>query len=551
MRNAGRAAVSAMIVLTPLLHAQADSPFHDAPSSATHLVNPYAGQANAAEAGASLYAGHCAACHGTHAEGTGNIPALAHSAVQAAPDGELFWFITTGNVNDGMPGWATLREQQRWQIVTYLKTLNDAPAVSTAAAVAAPTAPDPATAPPPTAPFTDFRYEEPGNTRKITVADLPPPFATASASNSPSLVPRPPDVWPKAPPGFKVNLYAEGLSMPRVIQVAPNGDVFVAETGAGEIRVFHGLADGKPKTSTVFASHLNRPYGIAFYPVGPHPNWIYVGDGDAVIRLPYRVGALEAHGPAVHVVDLPHGHGHWTRDIKFSPDGNTLFVAVGSGSNIDDPDTTPAELHRANILAFDPDGSHMRVYASGIRNPSGLAIDPRSGTLWCTVNERDGLGDNLVPDYLTSVREGGFYGWPWWYIGAHQDPRHAGKHPELEKETLVPDVLLQPHNASLQMTFYEGRLFPAEYQGDIFAAEHGSWNKAVRAGYEVIRVPRHQSPRASGEYQDFLTGFVLPNGQAWGRPVGVVTAPDGSLLVTDDGSNSIWRVTYVGGDERH
>jgi glucose/arabinose dehydrogenase len=188
----------------------------------------------------------------------------------------------------------------------------------------------------------------------------------------------------------------------------------------------------------------------------------------------------------------------------------------------------------------------MRVYASGIRNPSGLAVDPRTGRLWATVNERDGLGDNLVPDYITSVRAGGFYGWPWWYMGPHQDPRHAGKHPELRDRVIVPDVLLQPHNAPLQITFYQGQQFPRDYQEDIFASEHGSWNKSVRTGYEVIRVPLHQTGEASGEYEDFLTGFVLANGQVWGRPVGVTAALDGSLLVTDDGSNSIWRISYVG-----
>jgi glucose/arabinose dehydrogenase len=402
----------------------------------------------------------------------------------------------------------------------------------------------------PAAPFTDFRFEAPGNSRKITVADLPPPFASPSAGNGPSLVPRPPDAWPKAPPGFRVNLYASGLSTPRVIHVAPNGDVFVAESAAGQIRLFRGMEDGKPKFSTVFAGHLNRPYGIAFYPAGPDPRWVYVGDTDAVVRFAYRSGSLKAAGPAERLADLPHGQGHWTRDLAFSQDGKTLFVAVGSGSNVDDPDTHPGETMRANILAFDPDGAHPRVFASGIRNPSGIAVDPRTGTLWCTVNERDGLGDNLVPDYITSVREGGFYGWPWWYIGAHQDPRHEGKHPELRDTTLVPDVLLQPHNASLQMLFYEGSQFPRIYSGDIFAAEHGSWNKAVRAGYEVIRIPRHQTDQASGEYEDFVTGFVLPNGDVWGRPVGVTAAPDGSLLITDDGSNSIWRVSHVEADAR-
>ena len=401
--------------------------------------------------------------------------------------------------------------------------------------------------PAPSPPFTDYRYEAPGNVRKITPADLPAPYATSSAGNSPNLMSRPAGVLPKAPPGFTVNLFAEGLREPRAIRAAPNGDVFLAESEAGQIRVFHGInAQGKPLATAVFASHLNRPYGIAFYPVGPNPQWIYVGDTDAVVRIPYRNDALQAAGPAEHVVDVPSGGGHWTRDVAFSLDGRTLFVAVGSASNVDDPDRSRAEKDRADILAFDADGTHRRVYASGIRNPSGIAVDPATGTLWTSVNERDGLGDNLVPDYITSVREGGFYGWPWWYTGAHQDPRHAGKHPELKDEVLLPDVLLQPHNASLQIAFYESGNFPEQYHGDLFAAEHGSWNKAMRAGYEVIRVPRHHGARASGEYEDFLTGFVLPDGRVWGRPVGITVAADGSLLVTDDGSNSVGRVSYPG-----
>jgi len=263
---------------------------------------------------------------------------------------------------------------------------------------------------------------------------------------------------------------------------------------------------------------------------------VYIGNTDAVIRFPYRNGDLVARGTAQHLVDLPTGGGHWTRDIQFTADGKKMFVSVGSASNVDDTDTTPAEKDRADILQFNPDGSEMRVYASGIRN----------GELWCSVNERDGLGDDLVPDYITHAEEGGFYGWPWWYIGGHQDPRHKGKHPELKVKVIVPDVLVQPHNASLEMTFYEGTQFPSEFLGDIFSSQHGSWNRSVRTGYEVIRVPMHQTTRATGEYEDFLTGFVVDNGHVWGRPVGVAVAQDGSLLVSDDGSNSIWRVSYTG-----
>lgn len=531
-------------IASPTAGAVDTTSFHDAPAAAAAVANPYSGQPAAISAGAKLYATDCASCHGGSGQGSGNIPSLAHGPAQQATDGALFWFITQGAVNNGMPSWSSLPAQQRWQIVSYLKTLPTAKAAPAADNTAIAST---ITTPPPQPPFTDFRYEVPGKVRKITVEDLPPPYATHSAGNGPTMAPRPDGAMPKAPDGFKVNLFAEGLGKPRVIRVAPNGDIFLAESGSGQIRIFRGMtADGKPKQASVFATHLNQPYGIAFYPLGPNPQWVYVGNTDAVVRFPYHNGDLQARGEAQHVADLPSGGGHWTRDIAFSPDNKTMYVAVGSASNVDDPDTSPAEKHRANILVFDPDGSNLRVYASGIRNPSGIAVDPDNGQLWTTVNERDGLGDNLVPDYITSVRDGGFYGWPWWYMGSHQDPRHKGKHPELKYKVITPDVILQPHNASLQITFYESDRFPASYKGDLFASEHGSWNRSTRVGYEVIRIPRHQTGKATGEYEDFLTGFVLPDGRVWGRPVSVTAAPDGSLLVTDDGSDTIWRVDYVG-----
>jgi len=549
LRSNIRKAMSAVLcgfLLISGLAAQ-DAHFHNAPSSASQAKNPYAGQPQAIAAGAKLYSMNCGSCHGNNGRGSGNVPALRAGPTQSAPDGEVFWFITTGSVNNGMPSWAQLPEQKRWQIVTYLKSLKNSPDTQAVDSSAANLKAAKTNAPPPNPPFTDFRFEEPIKTRKITVQDLPAPYATETASNGPKVVARPRNAWPKAPTGFTVQQYATGLDNPRLIRTAPNGDVFLAESSSGKIRVFRGIAsDGKVAQTDVFATGLNEPYGIAFYPPGDNPEWIYVGDTDAVVRFPYKNGDLRASSPAQHIADLPHGTGHWTRDVQFTADGKKMFVAVGSASNVDDPDTTPDEKNRADILEFNPDGSGMRIYASGIRNAGGgLAIQPKTGELWCSVNERDGLGDNLVPDYITHVEEGGFYGWPWWYIGSHQDPRHQGKHPELKDKTIVPDVLLQPHNASLQMTFYEAAGFPAEYQGDIFASEHGSWNRAVRVGYEVIRVPLHQTNHASGEYEDFLTGFVVDNGRVWGRPVGITVAKDGSLLVTDDGSNSIWRVSYT------
>jgi len=395
--------------------------------------------------------------------------------------------------------------------------------------------------------FVSYKDEKPGVTRKITVADLPKPYATKGVSNSPDVVARPDGAWPHAPNGFKVELYADGLDFPREIKTAPNGDMFVAENDKGEVLVFRGISkDGKPLQKSTFATGLNNNFGIAFYPLGADPKWVYVGNTDSVVRFPYKNGDLKASGPQQTIVGkLPAGGGHSTRDIAFSPDGTKMFVSVGSASNVNDPDTHPNEHHRANILEFTPEGKFVKVYASGIRNPVGIAVNPVTSQLWCSTNERDMLGDNLVPDYITSVKEDGFYGWPWYYIGNHQDPRLAGKHPELASKVIVPDVLLQPHNASLQLTFYSGKQFPAQYHGDIFAAEHGSWNKSARAGYEVIRVPLDNG-KAAGEYQDFLTGFVTADGKVWGRPVGVATAPDGSLMVVDDGSKSIWRVSYTG-----
>jgi glucose/arabinose dehydrogenase len=395
--------------------------------------------------------------------------------------------------------------------------------------------------------FLDYRGIKPGGFRKITAADLPEPFATRSANNAPSVIARPANAWPQAPAGFQVDLYATGLDLPREIRTAPNGDFFVAESDLGQIKIFRGRdKDGKPEQVSVFATGLQSPFGIAFYPPGPNPQWVYVGNTGSVVRFSYKNGDLKAGGPAQTIVpQLPPGGGHWTRDLAFSKDGQHLFIAVGSGSNANDPDTHPAEFHRSNILEYTSDGKFVRIYASGIRNPVGLGVNPVTGELWCSVNERDELGDNLVPDYITHVQQGGFYGWPYFYIGGHPDPRLNGKHPELKDKVIVPDVLLPAHNASLCLTFYDGVQFPAEFRGDLFASEHGSWNRSSRTGYEVVRVPLDNG-HATGAFEDFLTGFVTSEGRVWGRPVGVTVAKDGALLVTDDASRSIWRVSYVG-----
>jgi glucose/arabinose dehydrogenase len=449
--------------------------------------------------------------------------------------------------------------------------------------------------------FADYTQQKPGVMHKITSADLPPPFATESIDNGPNLVNRPSNAWPIAPAGFKVQLYAGGdaaapmqrsddirkiygptsgtFVMPRVIHAAPNGDLFLADSQAGSIFVLRGVTtDGKAETVSKFASGLDHPFGIAFYPAGPTPRYIYVGTATEIVRFPYKSGELKAetNKPDTIVPDIPgyaqlRGGGHWTRDVVFSADGNYMLVSVGSGSNIDDPDTHPREFHRADVLEYTPEGKFVEVYAYGIRNCVGEAINPTTGQLWCSTNERDALGSDLPPDYVTHIQEGGFYGWPWYYIGGHKDPRlpepcadGAGPNPQskvplselqaksckrvdLSSKVITPDVLVQPHMASLEMTFYPMRAsgFPAEFAGDAFAAEHGSWNRSKRGGYEVIMIPM-KNGQAAGSYEDFLTGFVTPDGQVWGRPVGVTVGHDGALYVTDDGSRSVWRVSYTG-----
>jgi glucose/arabinose dehydrogenase len=408
--------------------------------------------------------------------------------------------------------------------------------------------------------FTDWRAERPGMRRHIRPADLPPANLAGSRENGVRVATRTGSEKPLVPPGFQVSLFASGLEGPRQMRVAPNGDVFVVESGSGRIRVLRPSENGEPRKE-VFASGLNEPFGVSFYPPGADPQWVYVANTDSVVRFAYVSGDLKARGQAETVVArLPSGSNHWTRDVVFSADGTKMFVSVGSASNVAEglEKLDPSELakwnaqhppgaawgvetDRADVLEFTPDGKNGRVFATGIRNCVGLAVGP-NGDLWCSTNERDGLGDDVPSDYITRVREGAFYGWPWYYIGANEDPRHRGARPDLKNSITIPDVLLQAHSASLGIAFYTGQQFPPEYAGNIFAAEHGSWNRSRRTGYKVIRVIMKDGV-PTGEYEDFATGFVVSDTTVWGRPVGIAVAKDGALLVSEDANGTIWRIS--------
>jgi glucose/arabinose dehydrogenase len=377
-------------------------------------------------------------------------------------------------------------------------------------------------------------------TYQIKPESLPPPNATRSAVNPPKIVPMPQGMTWGLPPGFEITTYAEGnLEEPRWLALAPNGDVFVAESKAGRITILRDANnDGKPDDRLVFATGLTQPFGMAFW-----RDYFYVANTDSVVRFKYRPGQTKAEGEPEKIADLP-GKGyrqHWTRNIIFSPDGSKMYVSVGSETNVNvEPDP-----RRAAISEYNPDGSNHQIYASGLRNPVGMAFYPGSRQLWTTVNERDGLGDDLVPDYATSVKAGGFYGWPYSYIGQNKDPRRTEGRDDLVSRAIVPDLLIQAHSAALGIVFYDGKMFPSEYQGDAFVALRGSWNRSKRTGYKIIRI-RFNNGKPAGGYTDFVKGWSPDenSNEIYGRPVGLLVLKDGSMLITDDGANKIWRVAY-------
>lgn len=373
----------------------------------------------------------------------------------------------------------------------------------------------------------------------LKAGDLPKPYATPNASNGGKLVPRPPDAELKLPAGFHAEVFAENFENPRWIATAPNGDLFVAEAAGGRVTVLRPGADGKPAQRDVFVEELTRPFGIVFY-----KQWIYIATPNAVLRYSYKEGQLRAEGePETILSKLPADGGHWTRALAVNPKTDKMYISIGSSKDWGEE----KEPRRATVCEFNPDGSAFRIYAAGLRNVLGLACHPKTGEVWATVQERDALGDDLVPDYVTSVKENGFYGWPYSYIGANPDPRLPAK-PELTATTLVPDVLLVSHTAAMCLTFYTGTQFPKPYRGDAFVALHGSGNRSKRVGYSIIRVP-FKGNKPAGGYEDFVTGWMLgeDDPRIWGRPMGLTQGKDGSLYMVDDGASKVWRIFYKAG----
>ncbi len=375
---------------------------------------------------------------------------------------------------------------------------------------------------------------------------LPKPNETPSVTKFPKVIGWPKGKMPSAPPGFRVSVFADGLDNPRWLYVLPNGDVLVAETrtpnkdkkAANRITLLRDADhDGAAELKEVFAKDLNLPLGMAL--VG---ETFFVGNTDAVVSFPYKADQTAVEGKGRKILDLPAGgyNNHWTRNLLPSRDGKKLFVSVGSGSNVAE-NGTANEILRANILEINLDGTALRVFAGGLRNPVGLAFEPKSGALWTAVNERDQLGDDLVPDYLTSVQDGAFYGWPYSYFGQNEDPRRHGERPDLVAKSKVPEVPLGSHTASLGLAFYDAKAFPEKFRGGAFVGQRGSWNRSKFSGYRVVFVP-FQDGKPSGPAEDFLTGFIANDDEVYGRPVGVAVAQDGSLLVVDEPANRIWRI---------
>ena len=404
-----------------------------------------------------------------------------------------------------------------------------------------------------------------GERIEVRIEDLPQPLETSSATNRPIVIERPPEAILRVPAGFEVNAFAEGLGRPRWMAIAANGDVFLTEKKSERIIVLRDSDNnGEADVRSVYLSGLHHPHGLAF-----HGEYLYIGEVSQVRRVPYVIGALKASGPVETVTakgSLGDDLGHWTRNMVFAPDGKHFYVAVGSRSNRDvDP------LPRASVQSFASDGSGQTTFASGLRNPVGIAFYPGTDDLYVVVNERDGLGDGLVPDYLTRIQEGGFYGWPFAYLGRHADPKYEGQQPSPLERTIEPDLLFEAHSAPIGLVFYDAGQFPVEYLGDAFVAFHGSWNASSPTGYKIVRIS-FEDGRPSNWYENFAVGFRVEQqswldgltnakglkdlarwvrswfgdqpARVWGRPAGLAIGKDGSLLVADDASGTIWRISY-------
>lgn len=542
-------------------------------------------QAADAAAGKILFRQQCGICHSAQPgdDGGAQGPSLVgvygrHSAATgfsytpALRAADLIWDAPTldrflASPSTVVPGTAMLiavpGSEDRQNLIAYFAGLARTPG-------AAKQTSDQSGVPPESRLSADWRRDEPGRLHRIDLTALPAPYSTPSSRNSPRLIDRPASAALKVPPGFHVGEYAQHLKGPRRMLVAPNGDVLVSEIVGGRISVLHPSPDGTHAASAdVYVDGLKQPFGLAFFPNARDPQWLYVAETNRVTRYAYRAGDVKPLGAAQTVIpELPRGGGHVTRDIAFSPDGRQLFVSVGSASNVaesmskkssaaiaawDGQHGTGAawdeETDRADVLVVDAAAPGAPIiFATGLRNCVGLTVQPATGALWCTTNERDALGDDLVPDYSTRVRRGGFYGWPWYYMGSNEDPRHKGERPDLRGQVLVPDVPYQAHSASLGLTFYaesHGRsAFPAGFAGDAFAALHGSWNRSLRTGYKIVRV-HMKNNEPTGDYEDFLTGFIADDGNVWGRPVATAELQDGSLLLSEDGGDSIFRISYA------
>jgi glucose/arabinose dehydrogenase/cytochrome c2 len=547
-----------------------------------------------ANAGKAFFRQQCALCHSAEPNDNGgaqgpNLDGVfarhaasntAFSYTQAMRDSNLTWDAATldrflSAPTNVVPGSAMViavpDKQDRDNLVAYFEAVKNGTFKDTAPRGFGP---PPGFRPPPSTGTpkgeADWKKDYPGRAHRIDLSKLPEPYNTPSAANFPKLVDRPANAKLQLPAGFKIDVFARDLKGPRAMKLAPNGDIFLSETQGGRVSVLRPSADGSTTTVQTYAQGLVLPFGIAFYPSGTDPKWLYVAETNRVVRYAYKIGDLSASAvPEVVVPQLSPtaGGGHFTRDIAFSPDGKRMFVSVGSATNVaeDMPKKTAAEVkaweadhglgaawgheaNRADVLVFEL-GSNKpgKVFASGIRNCVGLTVQPGTGALWCSTNERDMLGDDLVPDYSTRVTEGAFYGWPWYYMGNHEDPRLKGDRPDLARKVAVPDVPYTSHSAVLNMVFYTATsgasVFPKEYLGDGFAVMHGSWNRSFRTGHKIVRV-RMKNGVPTGEYDDFLVGFIADDGNAWARPVGAVVAADGSMLMSDDGHNLIYRISY-------